>query len=399
MTIVAVGLHIYHLTQSTLAVSLVALFALLPMIIAGLYGGMLADTFDRRKLAMAAAILAWSSVAMIAALSWIGLDRLWPLYLLTTINSVATTVIVATRAAIVPRLLPNELLPAASALGGIGQGVMVTVGPTLAGALVTWSSFAVTYTVDVVLFCAAFIGIFTLPPIVPEEHADGRGLRSILSGLQFLRTAPNLRTSFLSDIVAMSFGWPRVIYPATGALVIGGGAMTVGWLTAAFAIGVLVSSVFSGRVGQVRRQGVAVGRAIRVYGFFIFAFGVVLAVTSLGDFGPVSAEFEDVRWPSLIAALICLVGAGGADNLSSIFRTSILQAASPDVMRGRMQGVNTVVVTGGPRIGDLYVGAVATTGLLWLPQVLGGILIMGLLTLLLARQRSFRDYDALNPIA
>lgn len=397
MTIVAVGLHIYDLTQSTLAVSLVALFALLPMIVFGLYGGVLADAFDRRTVALVTAIVAWASTAGIATFAWLDIQVVWPLYILTTINAVATVVIGGTRQAITPRLLPARLLPAASALGGIGFGVQVTIGPALAGLLVASVGISWTYTVDVVLFTAAFLGIFALPKIVPEGERQRAGIAGVLDGLRFLKTAPNLSMTFVLDLIAMTFGQPRALFPAVGALLIGGGPVTVGILTAAGAVGTLLSSVFSGRLGHVRWQGRAVGRAIVVYGACILGFGIVLAVIAFAGLGGSGQNFADANLPALIIAALLLAGSGAADNISSIFRMTILQASAPDAMRGRLQGVFTVVVTGGPRLGDLYIGLLALTGALWFPPLLGGLVIMVLVATVVRVQGAFRKYDALAP--
>lgn len=398
MTIVAVGLHIFDLTDSTTAVALVGVFALVPMIIAGVYGGVLADSFDRRTVALVAAIVAWVSTIGLAALAWFHVDVLGYFYLLTTLNAVAATVIGATRSAIMPRLLPPSLLPAAAALGGISVGVQVTLGPALAGVMVATVGFQWTYTIDVVLFLAAFTGIATLPKIRPEDGAGRPGLKAVLEGLRFLRTATTIRMSFLVDIVAMTFGMPRVIYPAVGAILIGGGPITVGILSAAFAVGALLSSLFSGRLGNVRWQGKAIRSAITVYGAFITLFGLVLAALSTGWFGSVTEQLADTNVLALTLSAIALAGAGAADNISSVFRSTMMQSAVPDAMRGRTQGVFTVVVTGGPRLGDAYVGLIAATTLLWLPALLGGVLIMVLITVMVARNRGFRNYDALNPI-
>jgi MFS family permease len=397
MTIVAIGLQIYAITGSTLAVSFVALFALVPMVVFGIYGGMLADAFDRRRIALISAIVAWSSTAAIATLAWLHVDIVWPLYVLTTVNAVASTVIGSTRAAILPRLLPKSLLPAASALTGISGGIMITVGPALAGVLVAAVGFGWTYSVDVVLFVFAFLGIAALPRLVPEGDVQKPGLQSIRQGLHFLRHAPNIRMSFIVDIVAMTFGQPRVLFPAAGALLLGGGAVTVGILTAAYAVGALLSSVFSGPLGHVRRQGQAIGRAIVAYGAAILGFGIVLGFLSTGWFGPVTASIADANVPALVIASVFLAAAGAADNVSSIFRQTILQSAAPDAMRGRIQGVFTVVVTGGPRVGDLYVGVVTAVAALWWPPVLGGLAIMVVVGSLVRFQRTFRHYDALDP--
>ncbi|WP_258072403.1 MFS transporter [Rathayibacter sp. AY1E9] len=394
MTIVAVGLHIYELTGSTLAVALVGVVALVPTVIAGLYGGMLADAFDRRLVLLLAAVVAWGSTAGIAALAWLGAETPLSLYVLTAVNAVATTVIVTTRMTLAPRLLRTELVPAAAALGGIASGVEVTVGPALAGVLVASSGFAITYTIDVVLFLAAFLGIAGLPALMPEGERQRPGLESLRYGLGFLKGAPNIRMSFLVDIVAMTFGQPRVVFPAAAAVLLGGGAVTVGALTAAFAIGALISGVFSGRLTGVRRQGLAIGRSIQVYGAFVVAFGAVLLGAALVQ--------HDASAPNavLIAlAAVALAGAGASDNVSSIFRQTMLQTAVPDNMRGRLQGVFIVVVTGGPRVGDLYTGLLASLALLWLPPLAGGLAIIAILAAVLRLRPGFRGYDALHPTA
>ena len=391
MTIVAVGLHIYDITESTAAVALVGVISLVPMIIAGIYGGLLVDTFDRRTVAILAESVAWVSVVGLAVLAWFQIDTLWYYYVLTTLNAVAVTIVAAARSAIVPRLLPTRLLPAAGGLNGIGFGFQVIVGPAIAGVLVATVGVQWTYTIDAILFVAAFTGVLTLPPIKPEGASGFKGIAGVVEGLRFLRGAANIRLSFLVDIVAMTFGMPRVIMPAVGALVIGGGAITVGILSASFAAGTLLVGVFSGRLGSVRWHGRAIRNAIMAFGGFVLAFGVVLLLSGNRPDAPLNV-------PALVAACIMLAGAGGSDQVSAVFRSTMLQAAAPDNMRGRVQGVFIVVVTGGPRIGDAYVGLVAATALLWLPSLLGGVLIIALVYLLVRYYRSFHDYDALNPV-
>jgi MFS family permease len=396
MTIVAVGLHIYQLTHSTLAVSLVGAFSLIPMILAGLYGGMLADAFDRRVILIISASLAWVATITLATIAWLGVDVVWPFYVLSVVISVAATVTGTVRQAVLPRLLPARLIPAASALSGMSIGVMLTVGPALAGVLVALVGFGWTYTVDVILFLSAFAGILSLPRLAPDGEVQRPGLESLRYGIRFLRGAPNVRMSFIVDIIAMTFGQPRVLFPAAGALVLGGGAVTVGVLTAAGAVGALLSSLFSGRLGGERWHGRMIRLSIVVYGLFIAGFGAVLAVMMLGPFGPVSATHANIV--AVAIAAVMLAGSGAADNVSSIFRQTILQTAVPDNVRGRLQGIFTVVVTGGPRIGDIYVGLLATIGAIWFPPLLGGLLIAALLLLITrARKGAFLRYDALSP--
>ena len=420
LTIVAVGLHIYELTHSTLAVSLVALWALGPMILAGFLGGALADRFDRRTVALVTAVVAWLSIGTLTGIAFLGVSATWPYYALAAVNAASATIMGAARGAIQPRLLPTQLLPAAAALGGITMGLAITVGPAIAGVMVASVGFAWTYLVDAVLFAGAFLGILGLPPMLPEraEAGDaeaaassgtqptnrgaaflrevGASFASVGESLRFLRTAPNVRATFVFDLVAMIFGTPRVVFPAAAALVLGGGAVTVGLLTAAFAVGALLSSLFSGPLGSVRRQGRAVTGAIASYGAFTALFGAVLLGTMVLAPNPVGTEREAIL-PALVLAAIALAGCGASDNVSAVFRTTILQAAAPDEVRGRMQGLFYVVVAGGPRIGDLLAGAIATAIALWAPALIGGLVIVALMAVMARVYGGFQRYDALDP--
>ena len=282
LTIVAVMLHVYDLTQSTFAVSMIAVVGLVPMVVAGLYGGMLADAFDRRLVALLAASITFASTALLAILAWTQSETVWSLYALSIVNSAANSVVLATRSAIVPRLLPRQLLPAAAALQGITVGIMVMAGPALAGVLVATVGYAWTYSADVVLMTSLFLGLWTLPRIVPEGEIVRPGLESLRDGIAFLRRAANIRLQYILDITAMTFGQPLALFPAIGAVLLGGGAITTGALTAAFAAGAFLSSLFSGRIGRYRAHGLGIERAILVYGVAILAFGAVLLAASFG---------------------------------------------------------------------------------------------------------------------
>lgn len=398
LTIVAIMLHMYDLTASTFAVAMIAVAGLVPMIIAGIYGGMLADAFDRRAVALIAATVTFGSTVLLAGLAWAQLETVWWLYALSIVNSSANSIVMATRQAIVPRLLPRELLPAASALGGITVGIMVMVGPALAGLLVALTGYAWTYTLDVVLMLSLFLGLWTLPKLRPEGETVRPGLESLRDGWRFLRRASNIRLQYILDIIAMTFGQPLSLFPAIGAVLLGGGPITTGVLTASVAVGAFASSLFSGRVGGVRRQGLGIERAILVYGASIAALGLVLGAAALGWFAP---EGVDVDTPNLVliaAACVALAVSGASDNVSAIFRSTMMQAAVPDAIRGRLQGIFIVVVAGGPRLGALYAGTLATLTALWFPPLLGGFVIIALVATLVRFSPRFRAYDAENPV-
>lgn len=393
LTIVTVMLHVFALTQNTFAVSMIAVAGLVPMILAGLYGGMLADAFDRRRVALIAATITFASTALLAALTWTGMETIWWLYVLSMINSAANSVGMATRTAIVPRLIPRDKLAAASALNGVAFGLTVMAGPALAGLLVALTGYGWTYTIDVVLMLSMFLGLWTLPSLRPEGAVVRPGLESLVDGWRFLRKAGNIRMQYIIDIIAMTFGQPLVLFPALGTVLLGGGALTTGILTAAVAVGTFASSLFSGRVVQYRWHGRGIARAVQAYGASILLFGLVLLIGAFS--APASETAPHVAL--IVAACVALALSGASDNVSSIYRNTMMQAAVPDAMRGRLQGLFIVVVAGGPRVGALYAGTLATLTTLWFPPLLGGVLVIALVAMLARRSRRFRDYDAENP--
>jgi MFS family permease len=209
----------------------------------------------------------------------------------------------------------------------------------------------------------------------------------VLDGLRFLGTRPNVRMTFLADFCAMILAQPRALFPAVAALAFGGGARTVGLMSAAVAVGSVLAMVFSGRLGAVHRQGVAVVVSVALWGVSIAGFG--LAVAGAGTV----VEPGTALW--LGAA--CLACAGAADSVSSVFRNTILQAATPDHLRGRLQGVFIVVVAGGPRLGDLVAGTGAAAYGEAVAAVVGGIACVVAVAALSASQRGFLRYDARHP--
>ncbi|CAN3701503.1 MULTISPECIES: MFS transporter [unclassified Microbacterium] len=397
LTVVAVMLHVFELTQSTLAVSMIAVAGLVPMVIAGLYGGMLADAFDRRTVALLAALVTFASTGLLAALAWSGLETVGWLFVLSVVNSAANSIVMATKSAITPRLIPRDLLPAAAALQGVTVGIMVMAGPALAGVLVAVAGYAWTYSLDVLLMSSLFLGLWSLPRLRPEGVVVRPGLESLRDGARFLKRAPNIRLQYVLDIIAMTFGQPVALFPAIGAVLLGGGAITTGVLTAAVAAGAFLSSLFSGPIGRVRRQGLGIERAIQVYGLAIGLFGLVLLAASLGWLRPDVVDETHAAVALIALAAVVLAVSGAADNVSAIYRSTMMQAAVPDAMRGRLQGIFIVVVAGGPRVGALYAGTLATATALWVPPLFGGIVILGLVGTLVRFTPRFRAYDALNP--
>ncbi|WP_370882675.1 MFS transporter [Kineosporia succinea] len=392
LTTVAVGLQVYDLTGSTFSVGLVGLFSLGPLIVFGLYGGALVDRFDRRRVIITSSGGLFGIAVAFTAQALAGLENVWLMYVLVAVQSGFFAVNSPARMAILPRLLPPEMLPAANALSGLAGSVGMTMGPLLAGFWVAWFGFGGTYLTEVLLLGIALTTLVALPAMPPLGEIRRSGLASVLEGLNYLRTRPNVRMTFIVDLIAMIFAMPRVLFPALGAVVIGGGATTAGILGAGIAVGALLAGVFSGPVSRVRRQGLAVLTAITAWGASIVLFGVVVGLAGR------TSEDASAHW-LLWPAFVMLVFSGMADSVSAVFRSTILQTATPDHMRGRLQGVFIVVVAGGPRLGDLVVGSAADLTDESIAAIAGGLTCIVLVVLLGILQPRFRNYDARHPQA
>ena len=195
--------------------------------------------------------------------------------------------------------------------------------------------------------------------------------------------------TFLADVFATVLAMPRVLFPAIGALVIGGGATTVGILVAGIAVGTLLGSLFSGRLGTVHRQGRTIVIAVAFWGLFVAAFGLLVLVASEPAPG---GEANWALWP----ATLLMVCAGASDTVSAVFRTTILQVETPDALRGRIQGVYVVVVAGGPQLGSVVLGAVANQTGEATAAILGGLACTFLVVGVAIKQRGLLAYDTRN---
>jgi hypothetical protein len=417
LTVVAVGLQVYSITGSTLAVGILGLCALVPLVALGLYGGALVDAYDRRTVAIASSVSLWVISIALAVQGWLRLDSVLVLYLLVALQSAGFAINNPARSAIIPRLVDPHLLPAANVLQTIAWNIALTAGPLLGAFLVATWGYGEAYTIDALLFTATLWALWKLPSLPPvltstSEAAGGvgaagagdgsdapaepapaaqGGLASVVEGLRYLATRPNVRMTFVVDLIAMILAMPRVLFPAVGVLFLGGGAATTGILSAAFAAGAVLAGLFSGGLVKIRWQGRVIGMSIACFGLAVTGFGLVLL--SVGPTSPAT-----MLGGAVVAASVFLALAGASDAISSVFRQTILQSATPDNMRGRLQGVFIVVVAGGPRLGDLVLGSGAT----WLGEdwaaVLGGLACTTLLAVVLLRQRRFLHYDAQHPV-
>ncbi len=387
---VVVGLQVYELSGSTLAVGLVGLFSLVPLVLLGLYGGAIVDAYDRRKVLLVTNLGLCLIGGAFVVLSSTGSASVGSLYALVAVQSGLFAISSPARQAVIPRLLTGNLLPAANALGSLSMGLAFAIGPMMAGLAVDFVGYGWAYGIQVLMQVGAALMLLSLPALPPLGQTTRAGIRSVMEGFAYLKTRPSVAMTFYADMCAMLLAMPRVLFPAIAALMIGGGARTVGILVSAVAVGSFLGGVFSGRLGRINRQGVAIVVSVVAWGLLIAAFGVVVALAP----GPLATGAANwALWPA--ATLLGL--AGVADTVSAVFRTTILQVATPDAMRGRLQGVFTVVVAGGPQLGALILGVLATaTSEAW-AAILGGAACAVLVVVIASWQKGLLSYDARRP--
>ncbi|MCP2332521.1 MULTISPECIES: MFS transporter [Actinoalloteichus] len=356
---VAVPKQLFDITGSSAYVGLAGLFGLVPLLVFGLWGGAVADWMDRRDLML----VTNSGIALTALLLWsqalAGTTSVWLVLGLFALQQAFFAVNMPARVAAVARLIPPAQLPAAQALTATVAQLGAVVGPLLAGVLLPFVGLATLYLVDAVALGAALWAVWRLPAMPPLAGAPRRpGLRSVVEGFRYLSGHRVLLAGLLVDVIAMVAGMPRALFPEMAERTFGdppGGGAALGLLFAAIPAGAFACGLLSGWVTRVARQGVGLTVAVIVWGLAVIGFGLA---------------------GSLWLAVAFLALGGAADLVSSVYRGAMLQVAATDEMRGRMQGVFTVVVAGGPRLADVLHGTAAAAIGTATAVVGGGVLVV-----------------------
>ena len=341
-TLVALPYQVYVQTKSPLLTGLLGLAELGPLIAMALLGGALADRVDRRKLLLVDQLAIAAITGGLFAVSVAGEPPVIVLFVLGGLLAGASSVQNVVRTAIVPNLVEPRMMPAALALTfGLYQLTMV-IGPGVGGLLIAAAGVEVAYAVDALTCLAMVFSVTALSPQLAQREAGAEQLpigRSIGEGLRFVRGNQALMGSFAIDLVAMTFGMPRALFPVLAVSVYDAGAAGTGLLFASVSAGATVAALTTGWIDRVRKLGLVVIAAVVVWGFAIAAAGLAGSL-----------------WPA--TALLALAGA--ADSVSAVCRSIINQTVTPDALRGRMSSVFSLVVTSGPRLGDIEAGAVAS---------------------------------------
>ena len=372
--LVAIPYQVYVLTHSAALVGLLGLVELGPLIVASLFGGAAADRIDRRRVLLAAQAVVATVAAALALTALLGRPSVLVVFLLAGALAGAAAVDNVTRAAVVPALAGMARLRSALSITfGLHQ-VTAVVGPGLGGLLIAATSVGAAYVVLTAGFLATLVITAMLKPL-PPMRIDGPALpvlRSIAEGLRFVRGNRALVGSFAIDLAAMTFGMPRALFAVLSLTVYDAGAAGTGLLYASVSAGALVAAFTTGWLEHANRLGRIVIVAVCVWGLAIAAAGVV---------------------PSLWIAAGLLAVAGAADSVSAVCRSTINQTVTPEPMRGRMSSVFMLVVTSGPRLGDLEAGMVASLSSAGFAVASGGIACIAAAGLIVLAFPALAAYD------
>ena len=372
---VVVPFQVYEITGSTLAVGLIGLVELVPVFVFPIVGGAFADALERRRLTIVTHLILVVMSAFMAVNAFLDEPLLWPLYAFAFVSAGLYTFNRPALDTWPARLVDPDLLPSVKALeAGFGTfGSML--GPVVAGVLLATISPSGAFVFDAFTFLFVIVQIARMHPSPPSDEENEVSWEAIKDGFRFLKGKRTLQTVFLVDLNAMVFGFPIALFPAVADR-LGEGPFVLGLLYAAPAVGSFLATMLSGRAKHVRRQGRAILIAVVVWGLAIVVFG-----------------FSDVLWLSL--AMLAVAGAG--DMVSGIYRSTILQTAVEDRLRGRLDGIGMAVWATGPSLGNVESGAVASLTSVPFSIVSGGLLTIVGVGVLRWFAPGFWRYDARDP--
>jgi len=374
MTYVAVPLQLYRLTGSNFAVGAMGLVELGPMVVCGLYGGALADHYERRRILVVAAL---AQVLLTAGLlvNTLAGPRLWALYALGGLLSAVQALQRPSAEALLPRLVQRHEIPAAVALSGLGAQTGMLAGPALGGLLAAGPGAQWCYAVDVgglIVTAALFAALGHHPP-TPDSSPPS--LAGIADGLRYAAGRRDLLGTYLIDLAAMVTAMPATLFPAFAGVVLHRPDL-LGLFYSAEVVGGLIATATSGWTARVHRHGRAIVFAAAAWGLAVAAAGAA---------------------PTVWIALGFLVISGGADMISGLFRRVVWNQTIPDDRRGRLAGVELLSYSIGPLGGQVRAGLVADATSVRTSLVSGGLACVAAVALTAGLLRSLWSYDSADP--
>ncbi|MGN9774646.1 MFS transporter [Micromonospora sp. H33] len=371
ITYVTIPYQVYQLTGDPLLVGLLGVCELVPLLFMAFVGGALADFLDRRLLVLGAEV-GFTVLCGVLLVNSLGTaPQLWLLYLVAAVTAALDGLQRPAMEGLTPRIVAADEIPAASALNSLRMQIAQLGGPAVAGVLIASVDLAWVYAIDLATFAVSLLCLALVRAVPPPPAADRPSLRSVVTGIRYARSRPELLGTYLVDINAMFFGMPQALYPFMADRL--GGPAVLGLLYAAPAAGSLLATVGSGWTARVHRHGLMVVLAAGAWGLAIIGFGLVA---------------------SLWWALFFLALAGAADMISGLFRMIIWNQTIPDHLRGRVAGIEMLSYSTGPLLGQLRSGLMARTPLGVQGSIVsGGILCVVGTIALSAALPAFLRYD------
>lgn len=377
----AIHWHIRELTgePDPLALGGIGLARILPVIAFSLLGGAVADTFNRRRILL----VSQSGLALVAlALGWFTLAghiTIWHIYALTALQATLMAFDGPARQALIPNLVQPVNLPNAFSLTSIAMRVGSVVGPVLAGLVIYYGNMGWVYLINAVSFLAVIAALLAMGPVAQQMVAlrEGVSLQAIREGIHFILNQPLILGSMLVDFAATFFASADTMMPIVARDILKVGETGYGWLVAAQPAGALLAALVVSQVRQLRRQGPLFLGAVGVFGTATILFGLA---------------------PTFTLAWIALAVMGAADSVSTIVRNTIRQLNTPDRIRARMTSINQIFFQGGPQLGEVEAGLVASLFGVPFAIVSGGIGCLLATALIVRRWPQLARYNGDEPL-
>ena len=371
VTYVAIPFQIKELTNSYIAVGIVGAIEIIPLILFGLYGGVLADYVDRKKMVWAteAAALVLSGILLLNSLS--SEPKVWVIYVMAGLFASVDGLQRPSADAILPRIVGHKDLPAASALMSLRWQMGVIIGPTIGGIVISTISISAGYGFDVFTFFISLLFLARVGSVPANPEAEKPSLRGLLDGIKYAFSRQDLTGTYLIDLAAMFFAMPTALYPFWADQL--GAPWALGFLYAAVTVGSVVVTLTSGWIKTYRFHGRAIIWAA-------IGWGAAIALAGISN--------------SLILVLLFLAIAGGADMISALFRGTIWNQTIPDNLRGRLAGIELLSYSIGPLAGQLRAASMAAATSLTFSVTAGGLICVFMVALLASFLPKFRKYDA-----
>ena len=371
VTYVAIPFQIKEITNSYVAVGIVGAIEIIPLILFGLYGGVLADYVDRKKMVWAteAAALVLSGILLLNSLS--SDPKVWVIYVIAGLFASVDGLQRPSADAILPRIVGHQDLPAASALMSLRWQLGVIIGPTIGGIVISTVSISAGYGFDVFTFFISLLFLARVGSVPANPEAEKPSLRGLLDGIKYAFSRQDLTGTYLIDLAAMFFAMPTALYPFWADQL--GAPWALGFLYAAVTVGSVVVTLTSGWIKTYRFHGRAIVWAA-------IGWGAAIALAGISN--------------SLILVLFFLAIAGGADMISALFRGTIWNQTIPDNLRGRLAGIELLSYSIGPLAGQLRAASMAAATSLTFSVTAGGLICVFMVALLASFLPKFRKYDA-----